>query len=136
MRSSSEEQPAGESEKEKVVHLAQSLFDTVGGRFLLTKWKCTEWNGSWGVGRVGLLECLERVVGSVFLVRAKSDGKAYALKQIRVNRDDIVGSGRFSRTGCRGCHRGIPREHHQQGASSGLQRQNQAVLRQHEGFAR
>ncbi|KAK8813475.1 hypothetical protein WA556_000053 [Blastocystis sp. ATCC 50177/Nand II] len=29
--------------------------------------------------------------GSVFLVRAKSDGKAYALKQIRVNRDDIVG---------------------------------------------
>ncbi|KAK8823336.1 hypothetical protein WA577_002257 [Blastocystis sp. JDR] len=28
--------------------------------------------------------------GSVFLVRAKSDGKAYALKQIRVNRDDIV----------------------------------------------
>ena len=135
MRSSSEEQPTGESEKEKVVHLAQCLFDTVGGGFPLTKWKCTEWNGSWGVGRVGFCGCLEQVVGSVFLVRAKSDGKAYALKQIRVNRDDIVGSGGFSRTGCRGRDHGIPREHHQQGASSGLQRQHQAVLCQHEGFA-
>ena len=136
MCSSSEEQPAGESEKEKVVHLAQCLFDTVGGRFPLSKWKCTEWNGSWGVERVGFCDCLEHVVGNVFLVRAKSDGKAYALKQIRVNRDDIVGSGRFSRTGCRGRDCGIPRKHHQQGASSGLQRQNQTVLCQHEGFTR
>ena len=32
------------------------------------------------------------VVGSVFLVRAKSDGQVYALKQIRVNRDDITGN--------------------------------------------